>query len=65
MTAPAVEEFPEPAPTTVQELGQALQNAHGGWALDLSPECSTAMAEHLLARFYVFPRLDADEEGLK
>lgn len=33
------------------ELAQALQHAHEGWALDLSPVCAAVMAERLLELF--------------
>lgn len=38
---------------SADDLAHALQQAHEGWALDLSPGCAAVMAERLLERFDV------------
>ncbi|MFJ2206003.1 hypothetical protein [Streptomyces microflavus] len=50
---------PEPArPATVAEISEALQNAHQGWALDLSPDCAEHMAGILLDLLFIDVRTD-------
>ncbi|MFF3096756.1 hypothetical protein [Streptomyces cyaneofuscatus] len=50
---------PEPArPATVAEVSEALQNAHQGWALDLSPGCADHMAGILLDLLLIDVRTD-------
>lgn len=44
---------------SADDLAHALQQAHEGWALDLSPGCAAVMAERLLERFDFRHREDA------
>ncbi|AIV35569.1 hypothetical protein [Streptomyces sp. CCM_MD2014] len=48
---------------TSTELGRALEESHHGWALDLSPECADVMAERLLQRYNVRPRIGPGDTG--
>ncbi|GGZ23722.1 hypothetical protein GCM10010387_16170 [Streptomyces inusitatus] len=47
-----------PRPATLDDIALALQHAHQGWALDLSPECAEHMAEALLRMFHLHVRPD-------
>ncbi|MGW5930530.1 hypothetical protein ACWF2L_30510 [Streptomyces anulatus] len=56
------DEAPNPAPgirpATAAEIAEALQNAHQGWALDLSSGCAGHMAEELMHMLDLYVRPD-------
>ncbi|MFJ3100324.1 hypothetical protein [Streptomyces sp. NPDC086835] len=52
----------DPRLIDVPTLARALQEAHAGWALDLSPECAEHMARQLLGNVVVYRNHVPDEE---
>lgn len=53
---------PAPYDVTPEALARALEGAHDGWALDLSPECAEHMARSLLGVLDIRRRHDAPTE---
>ncbi|MEU0275947.1 hypothetical protein [Streptomyces sp. NPDC006307] len=52
----------DPRLIDVPTLARALQEAHAGWALDLTPECAAHMARQLLGNLVVYRNHVPDEE---